>query len=217
MSIATIAASEASQAAAARKSLSQNFETFLTLLTAQLANQDPLQPLDSNEFTQQLVQYSQVEQQIQTNDSLKAMADQSRAAASTSALAYLGRNATIEASDLFLSKDSPARWSYELNGETKSARMLVLDSAGREVHSEDVVVRNGVQSFAWDGKMRNGALAPDGKYRLSIRALDGDNNAVPTRIMIDEKIIGVDMNADTPTVMTAAGARAFDLIRYVRQ
>ena len=61
---------------AAQQQLSGNFSTFLTLLTTQLQNQDPMNPMDSNQFTQQLVEFSQVEQQINTNDNLKTIIGQ---------------------------------------------------------------------------------------------------------------------------------------------
>src|ERR1700750_1931741 len=72
--------------------LSGNFSTFLTLLTTQLKNQDPMSPMDSNQFTQQLVEFSQVEQQIDTNTNLKTLISQGTTQAGTFATAYLGKN-----------------------------------------------------------------------------------------------------------------------------
>src|ERR1700758_1285072 len=74
----------------AMSQLSGNFDTFLQLLTSQLKNQDPTSPMDSNQFTQQLVEYSQVEQQINTNTSLKTLINQGISQAGTFASAYLG-------------------------------------------------------------------------------------------------------------------------------
>jgi len=61
---------DAQKTTASKASLSQDFDDFLQLLTTQLQNQDPLNPMDSNEFTNQLVQFSQVEQQINSNQKL---------------------------------------------------------------------------------------------------------------------------------------------------
>src|SRR5579871_1104868 len=75
--------------------LSSNFSTFLTLLTTQLKNQDPTSPMDSNQFTQQLVEFSQVEQQINTNDNLQTLISQGSSTASAMATTYLGRNVSV--------------------------------------------------------------------------------------------------------------------------
>src|ERR1700748_3915043 len=71
--------------------LSGNFSPFLTLLTTQLKNQDPTSPMDSNTFTQQLVMYSQVEQQINTNDNLKTLITQGTSNAASMTTSYLGK------------------------------------------------------------------------------------------------------------------------------
>src|SRR5450755_1387621 len=79
----------------AMSQLSGNFSTFLTLLTTQLKNQDPTSPMDSSTFTQQLVQYSQVEQQIDTNTNLKTLITQGQTQAGVNASSYLGKTVTV--------------------------------------------------------------------------------------------------------------------------
>src|SRR6478736_8350029 len=88
------AATDASQPNS-MKQLSSNFSTFLTLLTTQLKNQDPTSPMDSNAFTQQLVMYSQVEQQIDTNTNLKTLIGQNTTNAGAMAAAYLGKKVSV--------------------------------------------------------------------------------------------------------------------------
>src|ERR1700742_3558129 len=75
--------------------LSSNFSTFLTLLTTQLKDQDPTSPMDSSQFTQQLVEYSQVEQQIDTNTNLQTLISQGTSAAGTMAATYLGKQVSV--------------------------------------------------------------------------------------------------------------------------
>src|ERR1700724_4418740 len=77
------------------KQLSGNFSTFLTLLTTQLKNQDPTSPMDSNQFTQQLVMYSQVEQQIDSNTNLKTLISQGSSNAAAVTTGYLGKKVSI--------------------------------------------------------------------------------------------------------------------------
>src|SRR6201985_2858476 len=75
--------------------LSGNFDTFLQLLTTQLQNQDPTSPMDTNQFTQQLVEYSQVEQQIDTNTNLQSLITQGGTQNAAYAPSYLGKNVTV--------------------------------------------------------------------------------------------------------------------------
>src|SRR5665213_1167428 len=71
-------------------SFTSNFNTFLTLLTTQLQNQDPLSPMDTNTFTQQLVSFSEVEQQIDTNNNLQNLIQLQTANEAISALPLIG-------------------------------------------------------------------------------------------------------------------------------
>src|SRR5579884_3869002 len=79
----------------AMQQLTGNFDTFLQLLTTQLQNQDPLSPMDSTQFTQQLVEFSQVEQQINTNNNLQNLIGLTEANAGSTAVSYLGKDVTI--------------------------------------------------------------------------------------------------------------------------
>src|SRR6266536_3957579 len=97
ISPATIAGNTASGAASVvgAATIQQNFTTFLQLLTTQLKNQNPLDPLDTNQFTQQLVQFAQVEQQLKANDQLATLVALEKAAQSTNALAFVGQTVAV--------------------------------------------------------------------------------------------------------------------------
>src|ERR1700716_1427385 len=86
----------ASSASSAGTTLAGNFQAFLTILTTQLKNQNPLDPLDSNQFTQQLVQFAGVEQQLKSNDQLKTLIDIQKSAQATQALIYVGNTVAVE-------------------------------------------------------------------------------------------------------------------------
>src|SRR5918911_3460789 len=93
--------------------LGENFDTFLKLLTTQIKNQDPLQPLDSNQFTQQLVQFSQVEQAINTNDKLSSLVTLQSTNQMVNSLSLVDR--TIEfTGDTAPLSNGQAKWSYTL-------------------------------------------------------------------------------------------------------
>jgi flagellar basal-body rod modification protein FlgD len=219
MTTSAIAGAAAAAASAtttdARAKLSSNFDTFLTLLTAQLANQDPLNPVDSAQFTQQLVQYSQVEQQIETNDRLKTLLDQSAASTGAAAVAYIGKSAVID-SDTARLANGAATWAYDVTGASGQVTLSVRDGAGKEVYKLTTPATSGAQVFGWDGKNAAGVAQKDGVYKLVITATDVNGEAVEPAINVNELITGIDFSSGSPTVTTASGQRNFDDILTIR-
>src|ERR1700716_2412476 len=106
-------ASGASLTSTAGSTLAGNFQTFLTLLTTQLQNQNPLDPLDTNQFTQQLVQFAGVEQQLKTNDQLTTLVSLQQTAQSTQALGFVGKTAVVDGSSTTMTKAS-ATWDLSV-------------------------------------------------------------------------------------------------------
>lgn len=205
----------ASEAATSRTRLSDNYDTFLVLLTAQLQNQDPLAPMDSTQFTQQLVQFSQVEQQIRTNEQLEGLAGQYQAAAAGAALSYLGKDAIIEADETYLAGGS-ANWAYRLPEAANSMKIQVKDMQGRVVYETTSAARgSGEHLFTWDGVKTNGETAADGVYQISISAQNAAGTAITPTVSVRETIMGVDFSGTTPVVITPSGTRELSTIRSV--
>jgi flagellar basal-body rod modification protein FlgD len=204
-----------SQANSDATSLANNFDTFLTLLTAQLQNQDPLAPMDSTQFTQQLVQFSQVEQQIRTNQQMESLVGQFQAASASAALSYLGKDAIVEADETYLA-GGEANWAYVLpDGGADSVNITVRDSSGRAVYTaNDVPLTEGEHLFSWNGVKTNGETAADGVYTIDIEA-QADGEDVDTIVRVRETIMGVDFSGTTPSIITPSGMRTFDKIRSV--
>src|SRR5579883_1804571 len=147
----TTPSSSSSSTPDAMKQLSGNFSTFLTLLTTQLKNQDPTSPMDSNAFTQQLVMYSQVEQQIDTNDNLKTLISQGTTGASAMAATYLGKKVSVTNGNASLSGGSAA-WTYNLDAAAASTQLAITDANGRTVYTANGETTAGNHSFTWNGK-----------------------------------------------------------------
>jgi flagellar basal-body rod modification protein FlgD len=207
----------ASEAGASRTRLSDNYDTFLILLTAQLQNQDPLAPMDSTQFTQQLVQFSQVEQQIRTNEQLEGLVGQYNAAAAGAALSYLGKDAIISADETYLAGDpASANWAYRMPEGATEMTVKVRDMQGRVVYETNTADRGaGEHLFSWNGVKTNGETAADGVYQITIEAKNAEGTAITPTISVRETIMGVDFTGDTPVVITPAGTRELSSIRSV--
>jgi flagellar basal-body rod modification protein FlgD len=205
---------ESAQSGSARSRLSDNYDTFLVLLTAQLQNQDPLAPMDSTQFTQQLVQFSQVEQQIRTNEQLESLVGQYQAAAAGAALSYLGRDAMIE-SDRTTLAGGQARWGYTLNGAAADVTLSVKDSSGRTVFEAPGQTTQGTHIFTWQGVNNDGDPLADGVYRLVVTAKNQSGADVTSTLTVREQIVGVDFSGAAPLVITPTGSRELSTIRAV--
>lgn len=158
--------------AADASKFSTDYTTFLNLLTAQIKNQDPLSPMDTTEWTNQLVQYSSVEQQIKANGYLETIANASGAAGSmTSAVGYIGKMIGTDEATATLTDGGSATWNYNLGAAATAATLTIKDANGNTVWSDSADdLTAGTHSFAWDGKDSSGNAVGAGAYTLSISA-----------------------------------------------
>jgi flagellar basal-body rod modification protein FlgD len=190
-------ASGASLTSTAGSTLAGNFQTFLTLLTTQLQNQNPLDPLDTNQFTQQLVQFAGVEQQLKTNDQLTALVSLQQTAQSTQALTFVGKTAVVDGSTTNLVRGA-ASWNLSVPTNSNVA-ITIANSAGQNVFSGTYPVTAGAnQAFAWDGKGNDGMNWPDGKYTMTATALDATGNPVAVSTQIQGLVNSVDLTQSPP-------------------
>ena len=198
MTIAAIGAN--SVTAGGRANLVSNFETFLQLLTTQLKNQDPLSPLDSNDFTAQLTQMAGVEQQLLTNDLLQALVNQGSVGLD-SAVHYIGKEVVAAGSAVRL-EEGGATWSYELATNAGAATIEVLDSTGAVVWSGPAPELNsGVHDFTWDGRNAAGTQLPEGGvYNLRVRATTAGGQTVGSQVLIRGVVTAVELYDGVPYV-----------------
>jgi flagellar basal-body rod modification protein FlgD len=199
-----------------RARLAENFDTFLSLLTTQLKNQDPLSPLDSNQFTQQIVQMTGVEQQLQTNDLLKKLVSNTGSGVST-AVSLIGKEVRAEASESGL-KDGKASWTYNLDRAAGDVKLEILDSKGAVVRSiAPTDNKAGDHEFVWDGKGQAGTPQTAGTYSLRVTAKDSGGTAVNAKVFADGLVTGVEQK-DGSTLLTINGAQIpWDKIVNIRQ
>ena len=182
----------------AQSRLSNNFDTFLQLLTTQLKNQDPTQPMDANQFTQQLVQYSQVEQQIATNSKLDTLLSAFSGNLTTTSLGYLGKTVTYDASAVSPTSTG-ASWNFTpTQGGEYTVR--IRDANGTVVKEEKITLTaNEAREYAWDGKRSDGQTLGSQPYVLELYSGSGSST---TQVAVTHKgqVSAVDMSSGTPRV-----------------
>jgi flagellar basal-body rod modification protein FlgD len=183
--------------------LAGNFQTFLTLLTTQLQNQNPLDPLDTNQFTQQLVQFASVEQQLKTNDELSSLVSLQQTTQATQALGFVGHTAVVNGTTASLS-NSQATWDLNIpsNG---NLTVTIANANGQNVFSKTYSVTAGNnQPFAWNGKGTDGTQWQDGQYTLTATATDSSGNSQAITTSIQGVVSSVDLT-QTPPLLTIDG------------
>jgi flagellar basal-body rod modification protein FlgD len=177
----------------------QNFDTFLTLLTTQLKNQDPLSPLDTNQFTQQLVMFSQVEQQIKTNSELTTLNGSAASSEAISATPMIGRTIEYSGNQAALAGGS-ATFSYTLPSNAASAVVSIRDASGNAVFTGAADPSAGRHNFVWNGQGNDGTQLPNGGvYTLQVQAVDANNAAITATTTATGAVTGVSVNNNVAT------------------
>jgi flagellar basal-body rod modification protein FlgD len=191
--------SSTSSITGARAGIADNFDTFLSLLTAQLQNQNPLDPLDTNAFTQQLVQFSSVEQQLKTNDFLSALVQANTNSVQTNAVNYIGKTVSAEGvrSELVNGK---AVWNFHLE-DAANTTVTIKDKDGNVVYTEQGNLQAGTGQFTWDGKTSTGGKAKDGTYSISMTGTNAEGKTVPISTEFTGVVTGVDFTGSEPVLL----------------
>jgi flagellar basal-body rod modification protein FlgD len=164
-------------------SLASNFQQFLTLLTTQLKNQDPINPMDTNQFTQQLVSMTGVQQQLLANNLLTTLVAQGQGGLSNS-VSYIGKTVQASNANATLS-GGQASWSYSLPSQAASGTVTITNSMGTTVYTGALPsLSKGLNNVTWSGQDSHGAQLPDGgTYTLAITAKDGAGNDIATQVL----------------------------------
>jgi flagellar basal-body rod modification protein FlgD len=185
---------------ASTASLAENFDNFLTLLTTQLQNQDPLSPIDTTEFTNQLTNFAQVEQVINSNKKLDQLIALQGGAQLSAGVSYMGKQ--IEApGNVMLLQDGFGRIGYELPQSSERTTIAILDSGNNLVGFFEGNTQAGKHLFDWDGTDSEGNPLPDGSYSVLVTALDEDNNTIESSITSFGKVTGVELEDGKVTLV----------------
>ncbi|MGB6351917.1 MAG: flagellar hook capping FlgD N-terminal domain-containing protein [Pseudolabrys sp.] len=193
--------------------IASNFTTFLQLLTTQLKNQDPLSPLDTNQFTQQLVEFSQVEQQMKSNDQLSSLVSLEKSAVASTALAYVGATVVVDGATGQLASGT-ATWNLNVT-KPSTATITIKDSTGQNAYTGTVGVNPGLQTFTWNGRGNDGRQWPDGSYTLTATAVDANNQSVAISTEVQATVDSVDLTQDPPQLSINGQSYTLDKIKRV--
>jgi flagellar basal-body rod modification protein FlgD len=203
------------QSQTARAGLTDNFDTFLTLLTTQLQNQDPLSPIDSTEFTTQLVQFSGVEQQIRMNDQLEALFGLQQSSFAASMASYLDRDVLLDASTVTYDGSTPIELRYRVDPSATDATLTVRDSSNRIVYQGALPTGQGELPFTFEGERTDGTTLPAGAYSFSFGARNIAGESVTSGGAVFARVLGLDFSGASPAVTTSAGSFGVERIMRV--
>lgn len=177
-------------------------EAFLKLLVAQLSNQDPLAPQESEQYIQQLTQFSTLEQLMNLNDGVSTLAVGQISNNSQEALRFVGRDVLANGDSVYLGAAGDASFSYRIDGEPAKVEVVVRDAAGNEVHRARVdAARPGMHSYRWDGQTATGNRAPEGRYQVNVEATDADGKPVAVDTWVRGRVTGVRFDNGYPELM----------------
>lgn len=198
----------------ALSALSGNANDFLKLLMTQLKNQDPTAPLDTNQFTSQLVQFSSVEQQINTNSSLSKLIELTQGNEVLQSSALVGKQVEVQADSLALQAGA-AGLRFDAAGP-QQVSIGIYDANGAKLRDAVVTAQAGRNAWAWDGRDNAGKPLPDGAYRTVVAITDGTGGPQPVAFSVAGTATGVQRKDGVLNVQLGALQVGLPAVQSVR-
>ncbi len=184
----TSASGAAQTGQTALTALSSNFGDFLNMLMTQLQNQDPSSPMDSNQFTQELVSFSGVEQQINTNNSLTQLIQLTQAGELMQGSSLAGKQVAVQSNQIPLQNGSG---SVQFTAPAaEPAAIAIADSSGNVVRTATLNAQAGANTWNWDGTSDSGAKLPDGAYNISVQGAGAGGGTAPLPFTVTGTVTG---------------------------
>lgn len=166
-------------------------EDFLQLLVTQLVNQNPLSPVQDQEFVAQLAQFSSLEQLENLNSSMASSLILDQSVNNALATNLIGKEVLVEGDTSHLSDTGDVAWQIAL-GSDASVRAVVRNAAGEVVRTIEIGQKEaGIHDVVWDGLDDSGARASEGDYKLELVATDASGNAVSSSTRIRALVTGL--------------------------
>lgn len=194
--------------------LGADLNTFLTLLTTQLQNQDPTSPLDTNQMTNQLVQFASVEQQIAMNQNLTSMISLQQAAQLTAAAPMIGRRIEVTSDQVAL-QDGSAEIRLPAAGTARTADIAVIGANGRTLRTQTVTLGSGATGWTWDGRDGTGARQADGAYRVQVTGRGANGEVAPLGFTVRGTLTGAERGDGGLALKMGTLSLGFDSLRSI--
>ena len=206
------AAGKPTSAEESRTKLSGTFDNFLKLLTTQMQYQDPLSPMDSSEFTNQLVMFSGVEQQIAQNDKLEKILAAQSATQTQAALGFIGLDVETTG-DLFSHAGGKVELGYTVDQPARATEIAIVDKDNKLVRKLNGNTAMGTHRVTWDGLDGNGAAVPAGTYRIAVGAIDAEGKSITTSTTVPGRVTGIEtQNGEVTLVLGTTRVSVGDVI-----
>jgi flagellar basal-body rod modification protein FlgD len=201
------------QESAAEDAAKQELD-FLNILLTQLENQNPLDPMDTDEYTAQLTRYSQLEQQIETNEQLVIANDYLKTNSASSTFSYIGQDVEIS-SNIAVTQNGEAEWSYLVEGAASDVILTVTDEDGNVIEETSGSLNAGAQNFTLDTQALG--IQDGQQLYLSINARDSKNNNINTQTTSHVKVDGAWTDDQGQTYLTAGDIsfRDSDILKVI--
>ncbi len=193
-------------------------DDFLNLLVTQLQHQDPLNPMDSTDFTAQLAQFSSLEQLSNINGQLEALTQAQTTFANSQAVGYIGHTVLSKGSDFFFDGEAPAALAFDLPHPAQNVFLSVYDAKGGFVASfESGAKAAGRQTAVWNGQDHNGHPLPGGNFRFEAVAVDAAEAEIDVHPLSSGEVDGVAFR-DGQAVLTLGNREVAlaDVIEVIR-
>ena len=213
----TTNSSSSNASSATNSSLDQlagNFNSFLSLLTTQLQNQDPLDPLDTNQFTQQLVEFASVQQQVDMNTNMQTLISLQQTSEASSAMQMIGSNITLNASSSALTSTAPASWNLSSAGPA-TGNVTITNSSGTVVYTGTTSLNSGSNAYTWNGTGNTGQTWPAGQYTIAVTATSASGQAVTVTPQVTGTVTGVDLTQNPPQLIVGGQDYAMSAVQGV--
>jgi flagellar basal-body rod modification protein FlgD len=208
-SAATTTGSNSVLSGTSKNSIAGDFNSFLTLLTTQLKYQDPLSPMDTTQFTQQLAMFANVEQTSNVNTNMKSLITLTQGNQAAAAVNYIGKTVQVNNPTASLEQGGKINFTYSLSGQSNATALVVTNSLGRAVYAGPGETTAGSHTLSWSGLDQDGNPLPAGNYTLTVSAADTNDKDVPVTVGSMGQVEGVDSSSGTLNVIVNGVAIPF--------
>lgn len=190
-------------------------DDFLKLLMAQLNNQDPLKPMEHQEFSAQLAQFGSLEQLQNIHKGIESLQGGMGNEAKLSALGMIGKSVSANGNEVELMEGQPVNLSFSAKEGVTPFKAQIYSNGGKLVRELDINARTAEAGLVWDGKDQEGSSLPSGKYTFRVQGVSPNGQAEELGAKLSGRVTAVEMNGNQPVLIvnTSSGQAKLDLAK----